>query len=861
MSYTLKKYQEETVEAVGSRIKQSKIVETLKAYAANPASEELKDKANHLHGVQIEAPTGSGKTIIIGSLVKDHLKDFVVLVFSPGAGNLEEQTAKKLNTITGTTQIITESTFSFAPSPGTNYVSNWEALVSMRKGSNAYITKLSKDSENSNIFDWLGELSSSKTPVAIIVDESHHGSAKASGAILSFLDDIRRTLGYAPYLIEASATPVLKQGAKEGTVSIDVPDVIKAGLLRKTVRLNAGASEVIRKMTATQRSETDIEQVIFNAAFNKLKEIDKEYVRVGSDYHGLMAIQLPSSVAGKEAIERIKTFFRPHGITVENGQLALFMNGAKEGDMDIIHMPESPVRVLLYKQGISMGWDCPRAQVLVGLRHLTSKVFTTQNLGRFIRTTEAKHYNNDVLDFAYVYSNVGDMGSKNYDKEADHTLRYESEVTLRKDENGRYALQSINDLNLELSVLARKNQAPLDRKTIQKVWIEKVNSARLWEHITDVNNREATDTVGEGEVAIADAITHGDDSVVMKQSEGVGVNHMVRWKELSDKIYASVTAEGRDFGNNANVVRIALPAVIRWFTEALTKPKSDAVGREHWGTKSDIYKSAFHKLTPDAKEKFDINSFITELALENTNFNQLHPILNAVFSDEAILPVPEVQVDEEEISTKDIRVKEILNGTYVLPKTFRVTQTNDHEVKTNRVGNYAYTYEEFHGDGTSSLRSFRQEGSLSNPEEKFEEFITSTTFFGAASSVTYVKNGLKQRDNYSIAVSGKDKEGNFYPDYLLELTKKEGNGNSFLPAIFEVKDSNIKNNMDRLVLEKAQSLIDLSESKNIPAGVVFPNDNNGFNVIVSVDIETGTWKTEELVDYVTNESKGWATFK
>jgi hypothetical protein len=328
MNYTLKKYQEETVESVGSRIKQSKIVETLKAFAANPTSKDLKNKANNLHGVQIKAPTGSGKTIIIGSLIKDHLKDFVVLVFSPGAGNLEEQTAKKLSTITGATQIITESTFSFTPSPGVNYVSNWEALVSMRAGSNAYITKLSKDSENSNIFDWLGELSASKTPVAIIVDESHHGSAKASGAILSFLDDIRRTLGYAPYLIEASATPVLKEGAEDGLVSIDVSDVIKSGLLRKTVRLNSGASEIIEKMTVEQRSTTDIEHVIFEAAFNKLKEIDKEYVRVGSDYHGL-GNSIAFFYAGKKQLT-VLSIFRPHGITVENGQLALFMNGAKK---------------------------------------------------------------------------------------------------------------------------------------------------------------------------------------------------------------------------------------------------------------------------------------------------------------------------------------------------------------------------------------------------------------------------------------------------------------------------------------------------------------------------------------------------
>jgi hypothetical protein len=284
---------------------------------------------------------------------------------------------------------------------------------------------------------------------------------------------------------------------------------------------------------------------------------------------------------------------------------------------------------------------------------------------------------------------------------------------------------------------------------------------------------------------------------------------------------------------------------------------------EHWGTKSDIYETNFLNLTSEEKENFDINAFITELILESENFNELHPILNAVFSDKSILPVPELEVDGEETSTRDIRVKEVLEGAYVLPKTFRVTQTGDHEIKADWVGNYGYVYKEFHGDGTSSLRSFRQEGSLSGPEEKFEEFLTSTTFFRDAYPVIYVKNGLKQRDNYSIAVSGKEKEGNFYPDYLLEFNKKEEDGNSFLPAIFEVKDKNILDNMDKLVLEKAKSLIDLSASKNIPAGVVFPDGNNGFSVIIDVDVDAQprTYKTEDLVTYITSKSKEWKTFK
>lgn len=859
MSYTLKKYQEEAVEAVGSRIKQSKSVETLKAFASKPADKDLKAKANHAHGVQIKAPTGAGKTIIIGSLIKDHLKDFVTLVFSPGAGNLEEQTAKKLNVITGATQVITESTFSFSPVPGMNYVSNWEALVSMRKGSNAYITKLSKDSENNNIFDWLGELSASKTPVAIIVDESHHGSAKASGAILSFLEDIRRTLGYAPYLIEASATPVLKEGAEDGLVSIEVSDVIKAGLLRKTVRLNSGASEVIEKMTVAQRSETDLEEVIFKAAYAKLQEIDKEYIRVGSDYHGLMAIQLPSSVAGKEAIERIKNFFRPLGITVENGQIALFMNGAKEGNMEIIHTPESPVRVLLYKQGISMGWDCPRAQVLVGLRHLTSKVFTTQNLGRFIRTTEAKHYNNEVLDYAYVYSNVGDLGSKNYDKDADHTLRYEGEISLQRDENGRYALQSINDLGLEVSALVRRNQEPLNRKTLQDVLVEKANGSSLWEKINFVDTHEISETLGEGEISVVDAVAKGDDNVTMKQSQGVGVNHMVRWEALQGEVFKAITANGRDFGNNAAVVRIALPGLIRWVTETLVKQPSSQPRREHWGKKADIYETEYESLSSAAKENFDTNAFITELLLDDVNLFHVKNILEEVFSDERIKPKPEVEAEGEDETPKDTRVREVQDSAYAVPKTLRVTQTTDREVKPERIKNYAFGYEETHANGTSSIRAFRQETELSKPEESFESYTNDGSFFPQG-TLSYWKQGVNQYSNFSIVISSNERESTFFPDYLAEFTFTDEGEKYYIPSVLEVKDADIKNNLDRLALEKAHALVELSKKHNIPAAVVFPH-GNGFAVITEVNLEDSSYKTKDLKEYLFGSESNWKKFK
>ena len=56
------------------------------------------------------------------------------------------------------------------------------------------------------------------------------------------------------------------------------------------------------------------------------------------------------------------------------------------------------------KQAISTGWDCPRAKILVKLREGMSEQFEIQTIGRIRRMPEARHYDDDLLDFCYVYT-------------------------------------------------------------------------------------------------------------------------------------------------------------------------------------------------------------------------------------------------------------------------------------------------------------------------------------------------------------------------------------------------------------------------------------------------------------------------
>ncbi|MGH3513794.1 MAG: hypothetical protein ACRDRB_16150 [Pseudonocardiaceae bacterium] len=53
------------------------------------------------------------------------------------------------------------------------------------------------------------------------------------------------------------------------------------------------------------------------------------------------------------------------------------------------------VRVLIAKDGISTGWDCPRAEVLVSFRPATDHTHITQLLGRMVRNPLARRVPGD----------------------------------------------------------------------------------------------------------------------------------------------------------------------------------------------------------------------------------------------------------------------------------------------------------------------------------------------------------------------------------------------------------------------------------------------------------------------------------
>jgi type III restriction enzyme len=96
-----------------------------------------------------------------------------------------------------------------------------------------------------------------------------------------------------------------------------------------------------------------------------------------------------------------------------NNKLAIWLSGEHVNKEDV-EINDSDVEVLIFKQAIALGWDCPRAQILVLFRQWHSPIFSIQTVGRIMRMPEPDHghYAKDILNYGYVYTNLDNIDIK-----------------------------------------------------------------------------------------------------------------------------------------------------------------------------------------------------------------------------------------------------------------------------------------------------------------------------------------------------------------------------------------------------------------------------------------------------------------
>jgi type III restriction enzyme len=269
-------------------------------------------------------------------------------------------------------------------------VFNWEKIRTRDRKTGEWKNVVMREGERSSFVDVLNATREAGRKIILIIDECH--SAARTERAREMIDEVIK-----PHLIiEMSATPILSE---QPDYTVDPQDVIDEELIKKDIVINEG-------FTNEDASELDTEQSVLLASWNKLTELEELFKKKNIGVKPLLLIQLPNSEAGEAKKEVAIEFLRKQGISQENGNLAIWLSEEKFlADKDLVKN-DSPVRVLIFKQAIDTGWDCPRAQILLKWRESDSITFEVQVLGRILRMPEAKHYDDDKLNRGYVFTNT-----------------------------------------------------------------------------------------------------------------------------------------------------------------------------------------------------------------------------------------------------------------------------------------------------------------------------------------------------------------------------------------------------------------------------------------------------------------------
>lgn len=332
--------------------------------------------------VIVKSPTGSGKTIILIDFIEEYLTKInsrtAFIWLCPGKGDLEEQSRQKMRKFAPHryTQNLFDALQNGFDAESTTFI-NWELVT--KKGNTAI-----RDSERKNLFDRIAEAHRAGMEFIVIIDEEHsNNTAKAKTIIDAFS---------ARNIIRVSATAV--ENKRYEYFEIDEVDVINAGLITKALYVNEG---LVDGMEITNDYDC-----LLDLADAKRKAIAARYKDLGKTIRPLVLIQFPNGQT--ETIRAVEAKLESMGYTYDNGMVSIWMSEDKRDLPDNLTENDATPVFLLMKQAISTGWDCPRAKILVKLREGMNEGFEIQTIGRIRRMPEAKHYEDDLLDFCYVYT-------------------------------------------------------------------------------------------------------------------------------------------------------------------------------------------------------------------------------------------------------------------------------------------------------------------------------------------------------------------------------------------------------------------------------------------------------------------------
>lgn len=261
----------------------------------------------------------------------------------------------------------------------------------------------------------------------MVLDEAHEGMRSQTRTEQTIVQKVINGNGANPAMpivwgISATvgrfdtAMQNAKAFATEPNIVIDPKDVQESGLLKNALTLDIPDEKGEFHTTMVRDATLDFVEVC-DLWDDYCREQDIDPVVP------LMVAQIPNKSAGErdtekgrqeedQTIHMVLETIRRHWPDMPEGCVAHVLGDRatievgsyeipKVAPQDVEHTHE--IRVLLAKDAVSTGWDCPRAEVLVSLRPGKDDTHVTQLLGRMVRTPLAQSTSVERLNAASCY--------------------------------------------------------------------------------------------------------------------------------------------------------------------------------------------------------------------------------------------------------------------------------------------------------------------------------------------------------------------------------------------------------------------------------------------------------------------------
>src|SRR3989344_512735 len=745
-----------------------------------------------------QAPTGSGKTIMMAKYIEGIIKelpkeDFCFVWMSIGKGELHLQSKHSLEKVFAGFPRVTSVEDAFSGGrerivQNEVVVANWEKLRSKERESGDWKNLVMKDGEKLNFRDVL-EKTKEQRKIILIIDESHVSADTARA------NELRDLIG-ADIVIEMSATPrrpqqelgftqeLARGGA--GYVIVEPKDVIDEGMIKKEIVIN----EDIEKIAA---SEEDSQSAVLEAAYRKRLELKKTFEKEGSDINPLVLVQIPTAEAGDQKIDAVKKFLAGKNIVERkdghgNGKLAIWLAEQKSELIDWIAEPDNEIEFLIFKQAIDTGWDCPRAHILVKFRETHNIVFEIQTVGRILRMPEQRHYGNEMLNRGYIYTNL-------------------QSISVKKEEYNPNIIKHLKATRI-------KEYKPIK---IESYYKSRADYGDVTSSFGSVFEKIANDYFD---------IKKGDktkDNIKTVEAKGINLDIKKYQQELIADTAVDVKSfdelEGKINADAMAKLNVAMDELQIFFEQVIKNNLGPFknIKRSVPAVKTAIY--IWFNKTLGAEDWSDPSLLTQQIFLHTKNRVVFEHVLAKAIGQYVFVKEQEVRERVEESEQR---------YAFELPiESFY----NEHTDEIVKVKNYAFE--------PCYLNTDR-----SNPEREFETFLNAN----ASKIDWWWKNGENKQDYFGIKYEYAGSISTFYPDYLVKLSDGR-------LGLLEVKDTGDRDGKTytKAKAEALQKYITDSGSKKLFGGIVIErshewlvNDKKVYNWEKS---EHGEWSELTLLEF------------